>query len=342
MHLKFQEFQLKKVTYKEAGVDIEKGEKTLLSTKDLIQSTFTSGVLSHIGSFGGLYELDTSGYEKPVLVASTDGVGTKLRVAVMAGKHDTVGEDLVNHCVNDIAVLGAKPLFFLDYFATGHLEDDVFKDVIMGFSRGCKNSGCALIGGETAEMPGIYHGDDYDLCGTIVGIVDKSRIISGKKINAGDLLVGIESNGLHTNGYSLARKVLFESYDVDTFIDDLGETIGESLLRIHKNYLPHIQALIEENINISGISHITGGGIVGNTSRLLPSDRSFEIDWTKWEWPQIFKLIQKSGNVPEEDMRKTFNLGIGLILIIPSGSVDQVLKKLNHFQEKNWILGQVV
>jgi phosphoribosylformylglycinamidine cyclo-ligase len=342
MHLNYQEFELKKTTYKEAGVDIDKGETTLANTKELIQSTFTNGVLSHIGSFGGLFELNTAAYKNPVLVASTDGVGTKLRVAVMAGKHDSVGEDLVNHCVNDIAVLGAKPLFFLDYFATAHLDDNVFKEVITGFSRGCKNTECALIGGETAEMPGIYHGNDYDLCGTIVGIIEKLKIISGELIKTGDILIGIESNGLHTNGYSLARKVLFESFKVDTYVDDLGETVGESLLRIHKNYLPHIQSVINKNRIISGIAHITGGGIIGNTSRLLPSGKSLAIDWSKWERPEIFNLIQKLGNVPEEDMRKTFNLGIGLVMIIPSESIDNVIKDLNRFPEKNWVIGEVV
>jgi len=332
---------LNKITYKDAGVDIEKGERTLSNTKDMIQSTFTSGVLSNIGSFGGLFELNTSGYAHPVLVSSTDGVGTKLRVAVLAGKHDTVGEDLVNHCVNDIGVLGAKPLFFLDYFATAHLEDRVFSDVISGFTRGCKSNGCALIGGETAEMPGIYHGDDYDLCGTIVGMIDKKRIMSGANIKRGDVLLGIESNGLHTNGYSLARKVLLESFSVDKYLEDLGETVGEALLRVHRSYLEHIQTLINNNLEINGISHITGGGIVGNTSRLLSADITLKIDWKAWPRPAIFDLIQKTGNVPEEDMRKTFNLGIGLIMILPPASVEMAMKGLESFSENKWIIGEV-
>jgi phosphoribosylformylglycinamidine cyclo-ligase len=328
------------MTYKDAGVDIDKGEQAVSDAKELIRSTFTPEVLSNVGSFGGLFELKTEGFRNPVLVASTDGVGTKLRVAVMAGKHDTVGEDLVNHCINDIAVLGAKPLFFLDYYATARLEPRVFRQVIEGFSRGCKNGACALIGGETAEMPGIYHGDDYDLCGTIVGIVDKPSIISGKSIRRGDILIGIDSNGLHTNGYSLARRVLFDRYSVDDHIDALGETISDALLRVHTSYLPHIQSLLD--LDPHGFAHITGGGIEGNTKRLLPDDLSLQIDWSGWSRPAIFELIQKTGNVPEEDMRRAFNLGIGMIAIVPPGSVSTVRDRLTAFQEQHRIIGEVV
>lgn len=331
---------MKQTTYKESGVDIEKSEQTLSGAKEMIRSTFTPGVLSNVGSFGGLFELDKNAYDQPVLVSSTDGVGTKLRVAVMAGKHNTVGEDLVNHCVNDIAVLGAKPLFFLDYYATAHLEDQVFQAVLSGFARGCRASGCALIGGETAEMPGIYHDDDYDLCGTIVGIVDKKNIISGHDIQKGDVLIGLESNGLHTNGYSLARHVLFSKYTVEDRIDELGETVGDALLRVHRCYLEHIQAVLHHSVH--GIAHITGGGIVGNTSRLLREGLSLRVDWDAWEIPSVFNIIQSIGNVPEKDMRRTFNLGIGLILIVSKRDADAALKSLTAFAEKSLVVGEIV
>lgn len=331
---------MEKFTYKESGVDIEKGERAVADVKSMISSTFTPQVLGSIGGFGGLFEVPT-GYTKPVLVSSTDGVGTKLRVAVMSGKHDTVGEDLVNHCINDIAVLGAKPLYFLDYYGTASLNEETFNQVIKGFVRGCKNSNVALVGGETAEMPGIYNGDDYDLCGTIVGIIEKDKIINGEKIEPGHTLIGLESSGLHTNGYSLARKVLFEKYDVNAYVEELGATVGEALLKVHRCYLNPIQASIK-SFSVHGISHITGGGIVGNTSRLLSKGLGLDIHWGSWPVPEIFNLIQKTGNVPEEDMRKAFNLGIGLIFVVPEKEAKKLVNSLHKQNEKAWIIGSVI
>ncbi|KAA3617900.1 MAG: phosphoribosylformylglycinamidine cyclo-ligase [Calditrichaeota bacterium] len=328
------------MTYKDSGVDIKKGERAVSDVKSMIKSTFTPNVLGSIGGFGGLFEVP-QGYKKPVLVSSTDGVGTKLSVAVKAGKHDTVGEDLVNHCINDIAVLGAKPLYFLDYFGTANLDEQVFNNVISGFVRGCKNSEVALVGGETAEMPGIYHDKDYDLCGTIVGIIEKDQIVTGEKIQKGDKLIGIASNGMHTNGYSLARKVLFQSFEVNQHIDDLGCTLAEELLRVHKCYLGIIQSSLNK-YNINGISHITGGGIIGNTKRILPEGLSLSIDWESWDSQPVFELIQKTGSVPTEDMRNTFNLGIGLILIVPENQSLQLQNEIKMQNEKAWIIGEIV
>lgn len=331
---------MKRYTYKDSGVDIKKGEEAISNIKEAIKTTFSENVLGKIGGFGGLFELPT-GYKKPVLVSSTDGVGTKLRVAVMAQKHDTVGEDLVNHCINDIAVLGAKPLYFLDYFATARLDESVFNSVLSGFIRGCKNSGVALIGGETAEMPGIYNGDDYDLCGTIVGIIEKENIIDGHSIEKGDVLVGLASDGLHTNGYSLARKVLFDEFTVDSFVKDIDNTVGAELLKIHRCYLNPIQAAISK-FAIKGISHITGGGIVGNTSRILPDGLKLQIEWDSWETLPIFDLIQATGGVPVKDMRRTFNLGIGLIFIVGHEHAGDLARWLNQNNEKAWKIGHII
>jgi phosphoribosylformylglycinamidine cyclo-ligase len=333
---------MKEITYKDSGVDIARGENAVDNVKSLIKSTFSKNVLGSIGGFGGLYELP-AGYKKPVLVSSTDGVGTKLRVALMAGKHDTVGEDLVNHCINDIAVLGARPMYFLDYFGTATLDENVFKDVIKGFVRGCKANGVSLVGGETAEMPGIYHDQDYDLCGTIVGIIEKDKIITGKDIKKGDVLIGVESNGLHTNGYSLARRVLFGKYKIDTYIDELGCTISQELLKVHRCYLEVIQGIIHDH-SVKGISHITGGGIIGNTLRVLPKGRKLSIDWNSWQKQPVFDLIRRTGSVPEDDMRRTFNMGIGLIFIISAQDSqavlnNELLKKANY---KGRVIGEVI
>lgn len=328
-------------TYKSAGVDIKAGDETINRIKGLARSTFNSNVLSEIGLFGAFYQLDLAGYNKPVLVSSVDGVGTKLKVAFASAKHDTVGQCLVNHCVNDIAVCGAKPLFFLDYLAFGKLKPDTAEQIIKGFSIACKENNCALIGGETAEMPGLYAEDEYDMSGTIVGIVDKEKILDGKSIHAGDVLIGYESNGLHTNGYSLARKVLFEKFNVDTFIDELGSTVGEELLRIHKSYLGLIQSLIEK-VNVKGFSHITGGGIVGNTKRILPAGCQLKIDWKSWESLPVFNLIQKTGNISDEEMRYVFNLGIGLIVVSGKDDTDSIIKysELAGFPGK--VIGEIV
>ena len=279
-------------TYKNAGVDIEAGEELVNKIKPFVRSTFNSRVLTDIGLFGGFYDAKFDDYIHPILVSSTDGVGTKLKIAFLANKHNTVGQCLVNHCVNDILCCGAKPLFFLDYFATGKLKTEVAVDVISGFAIACKENNCALIGGETAEMPSIYSEGEYDISGTIVGIVDKEKIIDGKKIRKGDILIGLPSNGLHTNGYSLARAVLLKKYQVDTYLEELGETLGDSLLKIHKSYLKVIYRFIEENL-INGISHITGGGILGNTNRIIPNGLQIKIDWDSWKIPSIFDLIQK-------------------------------------------------
>ncbi|MCX8054828.1 MAG: phosphoribosylformylglycinamidine cyclo-ligase [Ignavibacteria bacterium] len=314
-------------TYKASGVNIEAGEELVSRIKPLVKTTFNEKVLSEIGLFGGLYEAKFDGYSEPVLVASTDGVGTKLKVAFAANKHDTVGQCLVNHCVNDILACGAKPLFFLDYFATGRLEPSVAEQVISGFVKACRENSTALIGGETAEMPSIYADGEYDVSGTIVGVVDKSKIVNGSSVQSGDVLIGLPSNGLHTNGYSLARKVLFAKYKVDDYIEELGCSLGEELLKIHRSYLHVVHPLAEKGL-VSGISHITGGGIVGNTSRVVRKPLELEIFWDSWQRPPIFQLIQKVGNVPEEEMRQVFNLGIGIILITSEQNAYSIMESL--------------
>lgn len=321
------------LTYKESGVDIEAGEATVDKIKPLIKATHNEKVLSDIGLFGGFYDGRFNDYEHPVLVASTDGVGTKLKVAFMTGKHNTVGQCLVNHCVDDILACGAKPLFFLDYFATGKLNPDIAADVISGFAKACKENECALIGGETAEMPSLYNEGEYDISGTIVGVVDKNKIVNGSKIRKGDVLIGLSSTGLHTNGYSLARKVLFDKYKPEDYFDELGMPLGDSLLAVHKSYLDAVLPLVEDEL-LTGISHITGGGIIGNTKRIVPEDRELVIEWDKIERLPIFDIIQKSGEISEDEMRKAFNLGIGVILITSEKNADNVFRRLNYYQPK--------
>ena len=328
-------------TYKAAGVDIEAGEKTVDKIKGYAKSTFNKSVLADIGMFGAFYEPDFSEYKNPVLVSSVDGVGTKLKVAIEMNKHDTIGQDLVNHCVNDIAVCGAAPLFFLDYYATGKLNPDKAAEVIKGFSIACKENNCALIGGETAEMPGLYQGEEYDISGTIVWVVDKSKIIDGKKIQKGDWLIGIPSNGLHTNGYSLARKVLLEKYKLNNHIDEINNILGEELLKIHKSYLPLITAL-KNSVEVKGFSHITGGGIVWNTSRIIPTGLSIQIHWGRWEMPDIFKFIQQTGNISNEEMRRVFNCGIGLIAVISKDDKLQAFQTVHDLREHPILIGEVV
>lgn len=328
-------------TYKTAGVDIEAGEKTIDKIKGYAKSTFNKSVLADIGMFGAFYEPDFSGYERPVLVSSVDGVGTKLKIAIEMDKHDTIGQDLVNHCVNDIAVCGAKPLFFLDYYATGKLNPDKAADVIKGFSIACKENDCALIGGETAEMPGLYDEKDYDVSGTIVGVVDKSKIIDGKKIKKGNLLVGFPSSGLHTNGYSLARKVLLEKYSAKDFIAEIDNILGDELLKIHKSYLMLITAL-KNSVDVKGLSHITGGGIVGNTKRIIPEGLNLLIHWGAWELPAIFKLIQETGNISNDEMHKAFNCGIGLVAVIAKEDKIVAFQAAYDVREHPLIIGEVV
>ncbi len=327
-------------TYKQSGVDIVAGEKTVEKIKALVRSTFNEKVLSDLGLFGGFYDAKFEEYEHPVLISSTDGVGTKLKIAFLMNKHDTIGQCLVNHCVNDILTAGAKPLFFLDYFATGKLNVDVAYQVISGLVRACNENNCALIGGETAEMPSFYSDGEYDLSGTIVGVVEKKKIIDGRKIRKGDVLVGLASNGLHTNGYSLARNVLFNKFKIDDYIPELSNILGEELLKVHKSYLNVVFPLAQKGL-INGISHITGGGILGNTRRILPPELALKIDWKSWVVPPIFNLIQKLGEIEDDEMRNVFNLGIGLILIVSKENLEKVIADLKE-KETYWIIGEVV
>lgn len=331
----------KNITYKDSGVDIKAGEEMVESIKEVVKETHSEAVLGNIGGFGGFFRPDLSGYKDPVFVSSVDGVGTKLIVAFKSGRYDTVGQDLVNHCVNDIAVCGAEPLFFLDYFSTGKLHKEVGYQVVKGFAKACKENGVALVGGETAEMPDIYSEGEFDLAGTIVGLVDRSKVINGEQIKKGDVLLGFKSTGLHTNGYSLARKVLFSQYKVDDYVETLGGTVGESLLKVHKSYLPVIRKL-KDLEGVHGFSHITGGGIAGNTKRILPDGLQLHIDWDAWERPPVFKIIQELGNVPEDDMRATFNLGIGLIAVISTDELRGVIKLAKEMGEEIIEMGKVV
>lgn len=331
----------KKFTYKDSGVDIKAGEALIDSIKDVVKETHNANVLSNIGGFGGLFAANFQSMKEPVLVSSVDGVGTKLIVSFKADKYDTVGQDLVNHCVNDIAVCGAQPLFFLDYFSTGKLDQQIGFEVIKGFSTACKENGVALIGGETAEMPDIYKDGEFDLAGTVVGVVDREKLITGQYIKKGDLLVGYKSSGLHTNGYSLARKVLFSKFDINDIPDGFKRSVGDELLSIHKSYL-NLISVIKKIKGVNGFSHITGGGIEGNTKRILPDGLRLKIDWDSWKRPDIFNLIQKTGNVPEEDMRATFNLGIGLITVCSQESIDSVLQTSKKSFEEGIIIGEVV
>lgn len=331
----------KQITYKDSGVDIKAGEEMVESIKGVVKDTHGPEVLSNIGGFGGFFRPDLGAYKKPVFVSSVDGVGTKLIVAFKAGRYDTVGQDLVNHCVNDIAVCGAKPLFFLDYFSTGKLEQHVGVDVVKGFAKACKENGVALIGGETAEMPDIYDAGEFDLAGTIVGIVDEEKVINGDNIQKGDVLIGFKSTGLHTNGYSLARKVLFSKYKVENYVEELGSTVGDELLKVHKSYLSLITEL-KEIEGVNGFSHITGGGIVGNTKRILPEGLKLDIKWDSWVRPPVYNLIQEIGNVPEDDMQATFNLGIGLIAVVSESKVDAVTKKAEELGEEIFELGHII
>ena len=329
-------------TYREAGVDIEAGEEMVRRIKPLVRETFTPGVLRDIGAFGAFFELDLQKYRRPVLVSSVDGVGTKLKVAFRMNRHDTVGQDLVNHCVNDIAVCGAEPLYFLDYFSTGKLDTGVAEDVIRGFALACKENGCALIGGETAEMPDIYAPGEYDLAGTIVGVVEKDAVIDGSAIVEGDALLGLRSTGLHTNGYSLARKVLFSHYEVTDAPSELsGSTVGEALLAVHRSYVGAIRGLITSGYGRAFV-HVTGGGIPGNTVRVIPDGLSFEVDYSAWDRPAIFDLIQELGGVPEDDMRRTFNLGIGLICIVRGDGYEDAVRVLGDLGEDAILMGRIV
>lgn len=328
-------------TYSSAGVDIQKGDALVNYIKSAVRSTFSPAVLNGIGGFGALYKADFKSYQSPVLVSSVDGVGTKLVIAQMMDKHESVGEDLVNHCVNDIAVCGAKPLFFMDYFASGKLRLGTAKSVIEGFVKACKENNCSLIGGETAEMPGFYKDDQYDLAGTIVGVVEKREIIDGKRIRNGDVIIGIRSTGLHTNGFSLARSVLLPKFRLEERVADLGISMGEALLAVHRSYLEIITQLRKKFV-VHGFSHITGGGIIGNTRRIVPKGLTMRVDWNAWERPAIFSLIQKTGKVPEEDMRRTFNLGVGLVAVVSKTEADDAIRFLKQKREQAFVIGEIV
>jgi len=328
------------LTYARSGVNIVAGDDFVRRIKQSVRSTFSKAVLSDIGAFGALYDARFTGYRHPVLVSSVDGVGTKLLVAQRMNRHDTVGQDLVNHCVNDILACGARPLFFLDYFATGRLDTVGAASLLKGFVKACKENSCALVGGETAEMPGLYKSNEYDLSGTIVGIVEKKKILDGKKIRRGDIVIGLPSTGLHTNGFSLARAVLHPVFGFDEFRDELGDTVGNALLRIHRSYLKPVSRLLEE-FSIHGLAHVTGGGISGNTKRILPQGRRLNIDWESWERPPLFRLIQEAGAVPEEDMRRTFNLGVGMTLVVSPAVCNKIMESLKTMREPSFVMGEI-
>jgi len=330
--------------YKASGVDINAGNEAVRRIRSLARGTFTPGVLSDIGSFGGLFRLDRDRYQEPVLVSSADGVGTKLKVAFMTGRHGTVGADLVNHCVNDILVQGAEPLFFLDYLATGRLDPAVAEEVVGGIARACRENGCALLGGETAEMPGFYADGEYDIAGFIVGIVERSRVIDGRSIVPGDVIIGLPSAGLHTNGYSLARRVLFETvgWTADTVVPELGATVGDALLAPHRSYLPVMRPLLPRQ-TLKGLAHITGGGITENLPRVLPEGCSAEIDLGTWNVPALFQLLQERGQIPRDEMFRAFNMGIGLILVAAPAEAERIIDTLARHGEPHAVrIGFVV
>jgi phosphoribosylformylglycinamidine cyclo-ligase len=331
------------VTYADAGVDISRANRTKQRIKYLAHKTFTRGVLSEIGGFGGLFAVDKTKYADPVLVSSVDGVGTKLKIAFEMDLHSTVGADLVNHCVNDIAVQGAAPLFFMDYLATGTLDPSIAEKVVEGIADACKHNGCALIGGETAEMPGFYPDGEYDLAGFIVGVVDREKIITGKDVQIGDIILGLPSNGLHTNGYSLARKLLFEvaRYSPETYVNEIKNKVGNELMRTHKSYWPALRKLIDAQC-VAALAHITGGGITENLPRVLPRGTAAAIELGTWPVLPIFEHLQQLGNVPLEEMLRTFNMGLGMLLVVPSAKFKKAQSVLERVGEKAYTIGRIV
>jgi phosphoribosylformylglycinamidine cyclo-ligase len=332
----------KSITYADSGVSIDRADRAKQRIKYLAQRTYTRGVVSEIGGFGGMFAVDKKKFREPVLVSSVDGVGTKLKVAFMMNVHNTVGADLVNHCVNDIAVQGATPLFFMDYLATGTLDPDVAAKIVEGMAEACRHNGCALIGGETAEMPGFYAKGEYDLAGFIVGMVDKGRIITGEKVEVGDVLIGLPSNGLHTNGYSLARKLFFDvaKYKPDTYVHEIKAKAGNELLRTHKSYWPVLRKLISAG-HIQAMAHITGGGITDNLPRVLPKGTAALVETGSWPVLPVFKHLQKIGNVPDDDMMRTFNMGIGMVLVVPAKKFKRVQGLIEGAGEKAYLIGRV-
>jgi phosphoribosylformylglycinamidine cyclo-ligase len=331
------------VTYADAGVDIDRANRTKKRIKYLAHKTFTRSVLSEIGGFGGLFAVDKAKWIDPILVSSVDGVGTKLKIAFEMDVHHTIGADLVNHCVNDIAVQGATPLFFMDYLASGRIEPEITEKVIEGLAEACKHNGCALIGGETAEMPGFYPDGEYDLAGFIVGAVERERIITGKTVEVGDVILGLASNGLHTNGYALARKLLFEvgKYTLDSYVNELKGKVGNELLRTHKSYWPAIKRLVDGEC-VSAMAHITGGGITENLPRVLPRGVAAVIEMGSWQVPPIFEHLQQLGNVPQEEMLRTFNMGLGMLLVVPSKKFKKAQTVLERAGEKAFTVGRIV
>jgi phosphoribosylformylglycinamidine cyclo-ligase len=331
------------ITYADAGVDISRANRTKQRIKYLAHKTFTRGVLSEIGGFGGLFAVDKAKYQDPVLVSSVDGVGTKLKIAFEMGLHSTVGADLVNHCVNDIAVQGAAPLFFMDYLATGKLDPAVAEQVVEGIADACKHNGCALIGGETAEMPGFYPHGEYDLAGFIVGVVEREKIITGKTVEIGDIVLGLPSNGLHTNGYSLARKLLFEvgHYSAETYVNEIKNKVGNELMRTHKSYWPVVKKLMDGEC-VSALAHITGGGLSENLPRVLPRGTAAIIELGSWPVLPIFEHLQTLGNVPQDEMLRTFNMGLGMLLVVPSKKFKKAQTVLERVGEKAYTVGRIV
>jgi phosphoribosylformylglycinamidine cyclo-ligase len=340
---------MKKKAYAQAGVDIDLGNRVKSRLPQMLAATHRPEVLGKVGGFGGLFALDVRKYKQPVLVSSVDGVGTKLKIAFAMGRHDTIGQDLVNHCVNDIAVLGAEPLFFLDYLGTGKLQPEVFSEIIQGFAKACSENGCALIGGETAQMPGFYQKGEYDVSGTIVGVVEKSKMLDGRSIRAGDIVIGLASSGLHTNGYSLARRILFDQmkFKMSSRLPGLRGSIGEELLKVHVSYGPLVQALLRtfnkdsRGGAIKGLAHITGGGFVDNIPRVLPKNCDVVVRKGSWEELPIFKLIREKGGVPESELYQVFNMGIGMVVIVAKESAQKVLGMIKQRKQKAWLIGEV-
>ena len=344
---------MKKKAYALAGVDINLGNRVKSALPRMLRATHRPEVLGTVGGFGGLFALDVRKYRQPVLVSSVDGVGTKLKLAFALNRHDTIGQDLVNHCVNDIAVLGAEPLFFLDYLGTGRLEPRVFSDIIKGFAKACAENRCALIGGETAQMPGFYQAGEYDVSGTIVGVVEKSKMLGGKAIRPGDAVIGLASSGLHTNGYSLARKIFFEQMRLkpQSYVPELRNTIGRELLKVHVSYGRLIQNLLKKfNVEggrdagraIKGLAHITGGGFVDNIPRVLPKSCDVIIHKGTWKVLPIFELIRAKGGVPEDELYQVFNMGIGMVVIVAADKAGDVMKCIRAQKHQAWLIGQVV
>jgi phosphoribosylformylglycinamidine cyclo-ligase len=342
---------MKQKAYARAGVDIDLGNRVKSTLPQLLAATHRSEVLGKVGGFGGLFALDTRKYRQPVLVSSVDGVGTKLKIAFAMGRHDTIGQDLVNHCVNDIAVLGAEPLFFLDYIGTGKLEPQVFTEIIKGFARACAENRCALIGGETAQMPGFYKAGEYDVSGTITGVVERSRMLDGRSIRPGDLVIGLPSSGLHTNGYSLARQIFFQRMrlKISSRISGLDGTLGEELLKVHVSYGPLVQSLLTQFNRsgksgrvVKGLAHITGGGFIDNLPRVLPPNCDAELRKGSWDMLPIFEVLREKGGVPERELYQVFNMGIGMTLFVEAAKGSEVLRFIHGRGQKAWVIGEVV